>query len=419
MGCAGNEENVGWVQKDSAGIRISINSAPQWSTRDAWRLDEAPMVTIGREDGTEEYTFSRIEQILPIAGGWLIADRDGPRLSRYDTDGRHLFTFGRRGRGPGEFLTVSGMSLVGDSIVVLDGRLQRLTFFSFAGDVFGTTKLESTGNPAHPLHLYRLAGRTDEGLVLIARAFAANMSARPTIHWDASPTLLYSLNGSLLGPVAEPSGMDMFSTPERAGPVIFGRMSSGDVARGKIFMSDGGSNEVRVYRKSTAPAAIIRIAAAPVPVEPQHAAEKRRLRSTVFSSAGRAEWPTASTYPALSGLIVGTDGIIWAEKWSESADAPRVWHLFARNGRWLGDITVPSEFTITAASDSVVAGIWRDPATHVQSVRVYRLRKARQVSAMIPHFRPLKSPSSDPGAEQLTQPAEGSGLPDGISQLRD
>ena len=40
-------------------------------------------------------------------GNFYVADYDNQRILKYDSDGKHLLTFGREGQGPGEFRSLS------------------------------------------------------------------------------------------------------------------------------------------------------------------------------------------------------------------------------------------------------------------------------------------------------------------------
>jgi hypothetical protein len=52
----------------------------------------------------------------------------------FDEPGRVIDTLGRRGKGPGEFLTISALGLVGDTLWVWDAAALRLTFLPRGGE---------------------------------------------------------------------------------------------------------------------------------------------------------------------------------------------------------------------------------------------------------------------------------------------
>jgi len=73
--------------------------------------------------------------ILPD-GRILVGTNDAFALTLLDSGGQLLHSFGRKGEGPGEFLSVGRGSLApyrGDSIAVYDYRSRRITIFSGTG----------------------------------------------------------------------------------------------------------------------------------------------------------------------------------------------------------------------------------------------------------------------------------------------
>lgn len=108
----------------------------------------AEVLSIGMIDGPEEYTFGRIAAITVTAGGTIVvADQLARTVRAFDGEGRHLWSAGREGSGPGEFGHISAMASVADTIVVADGRLARLTVISADGEFVRTSPL--------PLHVGR------------------------------------------------------------------------------------------------------------------------------------------------------------------------------------------------------------------------------------------------------------------------
>ena len=85
----------------------------------------------------------RLWDVLPDGGGQptsiamdargriVVAQRNPAQVHVLDTTGRLLRSIGRQGRGPGEFLMPSAV-LYGDSVLVWDGQLRRLSVFAIA-----------------------------------------------------------------------------------------------------------------------------------------------------------------------------------------------------------------------------------------------------------------------------------------------
>jgi hypothetical protein len=59
----------------------------------------------------------------------------------YDSDGRPVATVGVRAGGPGEFQHLGAMTWIGDTLVIDDQRLRRVTYIDAAGDVLRAVTL--------------------------------------------------------------------------------------------------------------------------------------------------------------------------------------------------------------------------------------------------------------------------------------
>lgn len=74
-------------------------------------------------------------QISATESGFILYDDGFKQIMVFNENGEPVHTFGREGRGPGEFQTVSAMMYDGDHIVVSDPELLRLTSFDSDGGV--------------------------------------------------------------------------------------------------------------------------------------------------------------------------------------------------------------------------------------------------------------------------------------------
>lgn len=87
---------------------------------------------IGDYDGP--LSFTRISGIAIGTTGWVfVAQPDYHEVWVIDEAGKRTKIIGRRGRGPGEFESPQAMYWKGDSLVVWDQRLSRLSLFSEDG----------------------------------------------------------------------------------------------------------------------------------------------------------------------------------------------------------------------------------------------------------------------------------------------
>ena len=113
----------------------TVGGAERWSypaepaAALAWRVDTVGV--LGDAFAEDEYQFADVswERLAgDDAGNLYVLDRQGARVLKYDPDGRHLATYGRKGEGPGELSQPLGLAVgPGDTVWVTDFSNRRLT----------------------------------------------------------------------------------------------------------------------------------------------------------------------------------------------------------------------------------------------------------------------------------------------------
>jgi hypothetical protein len=133
-GCAGDAPANHTTVRDSAGITIvdhgsiDLDHVPQWS------ISESPLVTIGTVEGSPEYQFHRVQDAIILSNGGIAVIDNSRTLRRYDPEGRHLWTAGGDGDGPGQFrYPFMVREIPGDSLLVWDGASNRLNILAADG----------------------------------------------------------------------------------------------------------------------------------------------------------------------------------------------------------------------------------------------------------------------------------------------
>ncbi|MEK6253486.1 MAG: hypothetical protein N2B05_02205, partial [Gemmatimonadales bacterium] len=133
--------------RDSAGVRIVESAKPTWTEETAWRLGDAPLLDIGRLDGPEETQFFQVSAGARLSDGSFVLGSFGSHdLRRFTGQGEHLWTVGREGEGPGEFVGLTQLVAgPGDTILTYDFRQRRISRFSPDGTFLDARPLESGG----------------------------------------------------------------------------------------------------------------------------------------------------------------------------------------------------------------------------------------------------------------------------------
>lgn len=97
--------------------------------------------TIGDVDSDDENLAfnSPADLAIDVAGNIYIADSQNQRIQVFDPEGRYLRTIGRKGQGPGEFMSVRSIDFDGEGrLYVLDNWQRRIQVFTPKGEVLKT-----------------------------------------------------------------------------------------------------------------------------------------------------------------------------------------------------------------------------------------------------------------------------------------
>ena len=88
---------------DSAGVRVVVNSGPQWDEGGGWRVSAEPLVTLGVRDYPVEQQFERLGEATRLSDGTIVVvETRDMELRAFDATGELLWTAGGIGDGPGE-----------------------------------------------------------------------------------------------------------------------------------------------------------------------------------------------------------------------------------------------------------------------------------------------------------------------------
>ena len=105
-----------------------------------------PEISIGVFDGADEYMFGEVNELAVARDGSIyVFDRQVPALRKYDANGKFVKTFGRKGQGPGEYISGGGLGVLPDGRVLLwDTGNWRINVYSPNGDLL--TQFNTPGN---------------------------------------------------------------------------------------------------------------------------------------------------------------------------------------------------------------------------------------------------------------------------------
>lgn len=373
--------------RDSAGIRIVENRndpLPRWT------LAAEPVLSIGALAGTEAETLYQVNDVERLAdGSWLISNGGTEEIRVFDASGAYLRTIGRRGEGPGEFVSLSRVFVLeGDSVAAYDSRQRRVTVFDPAGERLRDLRFEEL-----PDGSVTPFGRLTSGEWGVRRSGGS-----------------YSTGGTGRGRAERPSEWHALAAPDGGAPALFAELpdqegwivqadnfvsfrsipfapSNGMEAAGVRFFGGVTENaEIRVWDAAGVEVERWRILEPPRPVtDADWNGVRERERARVeedmeglpdgWLDAAEEFWSQVDrpeAWPAWSQVRPSRDGEVWLSDYILRTEEPWRWRVFDASGVLVREVETPGGFELHWIGGGLVAGVEEDEF-EVEYVRVYEL----------------------------------------------
>lgn len=228
------------IQKQDGVTRISNPGYPENGTH-KFRLE--PELTIGNEND-DNYVFANIRQIvIDSKGNIYTVDWKRCRVQAFNKKGKHLFSIGSKGKGPGEFLGISWIALDEEKkiIHILDGRNNRISRYSLNGKLLSSTKLIS----GYPRYFY-LGNDLVYNVVTVDIDDDGNQKYRLSKHREDGTPLKHSLEFQATAFKVKKAGQGMISGGTPFDPGSF--MVSDNA--GHLFYGFSNKYEFKVYNNN-------------------------------------------------------------------------------------------------------------------------------------------------------------------------
>lgn len=367
------------VVADSAGVRIVTSSAAAWGERGVV-VDSVPLVRIGADD-SGPYQFSFVSRgLLLDDGGFAVAEMSANEVRIFDSNGRHLRTIGRTGRGPGEFLSLTGIfEYPGDSIVVYDQRERRATVLPLDGGTPRVIGAQSLGN----VDAFGALEFGDLVLYNPGRGFRPDLPAG--LQWTMTDVVLLDSVGGSRTIQQLPSRLQHIEPDGNTRPVEPGHYAIhvgrqdgfywGTPDRYEIRFYDRGGTLRRIIRRPVTPPAVtqpmidewIRASIEErVRYEGPAAAEKYRKRYESMTFGERA--------PLFDRALIDGNDRLWVGEasWPASQRTTRRWSVFGADGAWLGDVEAPPDVQVLDSRAGLILGV-KQESGEAPFIQLHRL----------------------------------------------
>jgi len=366
-------------------------------------------LSIGVADGAEEYMLGEVADIaLARDGSLYVFDRQVPAIRHYDPQGKFLRTIGRRGEGPGEYRSASGLATMPDGRLLLwDTGNWRINVYSSKGDVL-TQWTTLSGMSGGAVSQYARAILVDtSGLAVTRKTIfnARDLANRQTV-W-----LRYRPDGTVLDTLHAPPAPRVTPTlsaradrvqvsdelpfaPKRVVVMSpFGYFIAGYPDRYAFEIHQPGSPVVSVRRD---------VKADPV-ARSERAEARRKIEERMRQTDPMWSWsgPDVPEFkPLYADLQVALDGRIWVAVIPEVSPRvgstsggggigpsgrrappqlapgepprPALYDVFEPDGQFLGQVQVPARVSSVVRRGDQVWGVALD-ADDVPRIKRYRI----------------------------------------------
>jgi 6-bladed beta-propeller len=374
-------------------------------------------ISIGVADGAEEYMFGDVADIAVARDGSIyVYDRKVPAIRKYDVKGKYARTIGRKGQGPGEYLSGSGLAVLRDDRLLLwDTGNWRINVYSPAGESVATWSTPSGMSGSSTATYSRALTVDTAGFVYFRRDIINRLQpgTRRTV-WvrlRADGTLADTLPMPELPGAARalnatsPDGHSSVGVALPFGPVPVAMLSPfGYLVTG---VPDRYSFELRVPGQ---PVLSVRRDVKPAPVT---SAERDSAKNAVAERMRQVDplWTwngpgIPATKPLYESLAIGADGRIWVPIVPESSprtgstssmgpmgasrgggppvprprespakeipSRPALFDVFEANGTYVGQVQVPPRVSTAVRRGDYVWGV-AFGEDDVASVKRYRI----------------------------------------------
>ena len=386
-------QTVGVTIRDSAGIEIVENHAPVWNSGDFWSVDPEPDFVLGGlgAPGDSAHLIWNIFGAVPLSDGRIVMlTPDGDRkVQVFEPSGRLSASFGRTGRGPGEFqYPIRLQVLQGDTIAVWDYMLGPVCYFDPSGNLLRERRIdfgaliaatrEDSQRPGENVHL-----PLPDGSFLIETvpddwrppAEPEQVYRRPTGYLRIDSAYSAHAFGWWEGLEHLSSGLENLPShvpfPAQAMTVAGGDPLS-------VYVTNGDRYEVHQFSMSGVLQRILRRTVDPVAFTDD---EYEKWKTTVQALNPNLDWRrwervmsglSRRYHPTVRNFWVDSEGFLWIMDGANQQLGTTEWSVYNAEGRWLGTVSLPGAGIFWVGEDFILGG-QVDYDTGLQTVERYRL----------------------------------------------
>lgn len=348
-------------------------------------VDSTPLVDIGNEaDGPHALFSGPVIPALLSDGRIVVADGGSSELRFFDETGAWIRSVGRKGAGPGEFVSLGWLNVgLSDTLRAYDWGQLRVSVFSSDGTYQRAYMLGTEGGGGGLRPQAVLA----TGAIVASTQSIVEFNSAPGVRRDTSLLLLFDAQGRLLDSLGRYPGsedwIDRTETTMSAQSRPFGKRLTISAKDSSVYIGNGDAHELTVLAASGNVRQTLRWPGAARPVTPQLidayiastvSDAPLEQRASVAEALQRAPFP--ESLPAFATFVIAQDGTLWISRYvPKGSDERPTFDVIDTAGALLGAVEMPTRFSPSQVTRERVIGVWRDD-DDVRHIRVYRLRRA-------------------------------------------
>ncbi|MEZ4455452.1 MAG: hypothetical protein R2882_02720 [Gemmatimonadales bacterium] len=301
----------------------------------------------------------------------------------FDLLGRWVRSVGRSGGGPGEFEALGFVYQgAGDSVLTFEPGTQRLQRWTSGFEPVDLTLVVPTGD--QPAVWVR--GSFDDGsLVLLGTRPGAPAPGEPV---ERQRKVLFRRRGngawdSLVSFATPPQVRDPRFPGSMLGDALFSPSPSYHARQGRLAFTSGERFEIEIRGVDGGLQSIVRRAHEPRTVTGEERrraldawAERMPVALRVDMRPVMEAASSSRVRPPVSQVWLAGDGRLWATYGNTDIGEPVRASVFDREGRWEGDLDLPSGLTVNQIDGDGILGTFID-ADGFSHLRFYRLTSPR------------------------------------------
>lgn len=334
--CSPQVEKVGFTE-DSVGntlVRTYLTDVPP--SIDPLTLLET--IDFGTNQSEDTYLLEIVRPLDVCEDGRLfVLDNRALAIHIFSNDGEHLTSFGREGRGPGEFSRFLSGHVLSDRLILWNGGNQALMQFDLEGNYISERRLPQFYWAEHPIPF-----EFPDGLqYLVQRASVENNNAYTQVFTLDSE---FNRAHAVLDTIIRPPTVRLGNRPPTTHPYSTNRIyvaTRPNLPVAYAYPNDYRIRFVDVWRDVKWE---VKVPREPHPVTQQHRERIFEIyeRSNLEEEA-RRKFKFPPTLPLIGGLSWSTDGRLWLRLYPAAAGEINSFEydVFDSEGFWLFRQTLP------------------------------------------------------------------------------